>query len=60
MSVAVNAITGSVRVVAVAGIVMAVTVGRVVSGRVMATVAGSAAEMFPAASRVKAYSVLKP
>lgn len=46
--------TGIVRLVAVAGMVKAVTAGAVVSAGVMATFAESGAEIFPAASLAKA------
>jgi hypothetical protein len=59
LSVAAKVVMGTVRLVAVAGMLKAVTVGAVVS-RVMVTEALRLAETLPAASLAQAYSVFAP
>ena len=60
LSVAVKLVIGTVRLVAVAGMVKAVTVGAVVSERVMVTEALLLVDTLPAASLPHAYKVLLP
>ncbi len=60
MSVAVNEVIATVRELEVAGMVKVVTVGRVVSGRVMVVLALRLVDTLPAASLAHAKSVLAP
>jgi len=60
LSVAVEELTGTVRLVTVAGRVNAPTTGTAVSGRVMLAVALRLAETLPAASLAQAKKVMLP
>ena len=60
LSLAVKLLMATVRLVAVDGMVKAVTVGFVVSGSVMVTESLAPVETFPAASLAQAYRVIEP